>query len=421
VIDTIGLSAKNSYIDSFRTPHTEKLHVVERFTLSADRKSLTAIYRPGPGETRFTVTLRAFSNAVDATTGQNFQIARAYDFFTGVQSSKKDKVTNIRGGSIEMEAAGDEEEDSQVVFSTGTFLEGDDLLPRPTTQIEVGIRKGKTKEGASAQALRRLGFVPEGLNILDNPNSLPREMVRAMDAYRTKAVEAMAAGRATSLNPLSAFYDIFLPLGVRTQLKSPAQITLQYDVAATSGTVDPNALNVWYYNPAENAFLLENTGKEVDLLNHTVSVSVNHLSVFVLSNNAPQVSKATSAFDGGDIEVFNFPNPFNLQTKTVDASQGGGFGTAAFKATIRGTMIRAGVPAGLKGFVKMDIFSVTGERVRTINYGDFQNDVVAGRGNYLFFDWDGRNDRGKDCGSGVYIGMLNVAGRKAFVKMALVK
>jgi hypothetical protein len=43
VVDTIGLSAKNSYIDSFRTPHTEKLHVVERFTLAPDGKSLTAI------------------------------------------------------------------------------------------------------------------------------------------------------------------------------------------------------------------------------------------------------------------------------------------------------------------------------------------------------------------------------------------
>jgi len=43
VIDTIGLSIKNSYIDNFRTPHTEKLHVVERFTLSPDGKTLTAI------------------------------------------------------------------------------------------------------------------------------------------------------------------------------------------------------------------------------------------------------------------------------------------------------------------------------------------------------------------------------------------
>ena len=42
VIDTIGLSAKNSYIDNFRTPHTEKLHVVERLKLAADGKSLEA-------------------------------------------------------------------------------------------------------------------------------------------------------------------------------------------------------------------------------------------------------------------------------------------------------------------------------------------------------------------------------------------
>ena len=43
VVDTIGLSTKNSYIDNFRTPHTEKLHVVERFTISPDRNTLTAI------------------------------------------------------------------------------------------------------------------------------------------------------------------------------------------------------------------------------------------------------------------------------------------------------------------------------------------------------------------------------------------
>ena len=44
VVDTIGLAGgKNRYIDNFRTPHTEKLHVVERFTIAPDGKSLTAI------------------------------------------------------------------------------------------------------------------------------------------------------------------------------------------------------------------------------------------------------------------------------------------------------------------------------------------------------------------------------------------
>jgi hypothetical protein len=45
VVDTIGLSTTLSYIDNFRTPHSEKLHVVERFTLAADGNTLTAIAR----------------------------------------------------------------------------------------------------------------------------------------------------------------------------------------------------------------------------------------------------------------------------------------------------------------------------------------------------------------------------------------
>jgi hypothetical protein len=42
VIDTIGLSTKNSYIDNFRTPHSDKEHVVERYKVSADGKMLEA-------------------------------------------------------------------------------------------------------------------------------------------------------------------------------------------------------------------------------------------------------------------------------------------------------------------------------------------------------------------------------------------
>jgi hypothetical protein len=48
VVDTIGLAGgKKHYIDSFRTPHTEKLHVVERFTVSKDGGALTAIVTGG--------------------------------------------------------------------------------------------------------------------------------------------------------------------------------------------------------------------------------------------------------------------------------------------------------------------------------------------------------------------------------------
>jgi len=45
VVDTIGLQARNSYLDWFRTPHTERLHVVERFKLSADGNTLEAVVK----------------------------------------------------------------------------------------------------------------------------------------------------------------------------------------------------------------------------------------------------------------------------------------------------------------------------------------------------------------------------------------
>jgi hypothetical protein len=45
VVDTIGLQARMSFLDWFRTPHTEKLHVIERFKLAPDGKALDALVK----------------------------------------------------------------------------------------------------------------------------------------------------------------------------------------------------------------------------------------------------------------------------------------------------------------------------------------------------------------------------------------
>jgi hypothetical protein len=45
VVDTIGLSTKMNFLDMFRTPHSEKLHVIERFKLKADGKFLEALVK----------------------------------------------------------------------------------------------------------------------------------------------------------------------------------------------------------------------------------------------------------------------------------------------------------------------------------------------------------------------------------------
>src|SRR5258708_34604562 len=55
-VDTIGLSTKNSYIDNFRTPHTEKLQMVARPTNRTDTLTCTAIPTLRDSDT-FTVRL----------------------------------------------------------------------------------------------------------------------------------------------------------------------------------------------------------------------------------------------------------------------------------------------------------------------------------------------------------------------------
>ena len=51
VIDTIGLQPHNSFLDWFRTPHTEKMHVTERFKLSADGKMLDVLVKVEDSDT----------------------------------------------------------------------------------------------------------------------------------------------------------------------------------------------------------------------------------------------------------------------------------------------------------------------------------------------------------------------------------
>ena len=44
VVDTIGVAGgHNRFIDNFRTPHTDKMHVVERFTIHPDGRGMTGI------------------------------------------------------------------------------------------------------------------------------------------------------------------------------------------------------------------------------------------------------------------------------------------------------------------------------------------------------------------------------------------
>jgi hypothetical protein len=83
VVDTIGLQTKNSYIDNFRTPHTEKLHVVERFTVSPDGKTLTAIVTvEDPDTFNAPLTMMERWTKVDAPMAETVCAENNFDFFS---------------------------------------------------------------------------------------------------------------------------------------------------------------------------------------------------------------------------------------------------------------------------------------------------------------------------------------------------
>src|SRR5581483_10236580 len=142
-------------------------------------------------------------------------------------------------------------------------------------------------------------------------------------------------------------------------------------------------------------------------VNRTISVSVSHFSTFVVLQNSAQVIVVNGdASDSSVLEVMNFPNPFDLQTKTKTLSHGGNTSSL----TTDGTIIRYNIPAADAGAATIDIFNVAGEKVRTIHLG------IPPTGTYQYVAWDGKNDYGNKVASGVYIGEMKAGGAKKFWK-----
>jgi flagellar hook assembly protein FlgD len=114
---------------------------------------------------------------------------------------------------------------------------------------------------------------------------------------------------------------------------------------------------------------------------------------------------------GGDVSVFNFPNPFDLQSKTLTLTHPG----TQSSITTSGTVIRYTVPAAKVGPASIRIYDIAGKKVRTLDLGVPAGDTVE------YVAWDGANDAGRRVASGVYIGVLDVGGAKTFWKLAVIK
>jgi hypothetical protein len=80
VIDTVGLSTK-TFVDAYRTPHSEKLHVVERWRTVNDRQAMEVTftvedpdtyYEPWSGMRRYRRAKQQFAEDICAENNQHF-------------------------------------------------------------------------------------------------------------------------------------------------------------------------------------------------------------------------------------------------------------------------------------------------------------------------------------------------------------
>ncbi|MBI5244339.1 MAG: carboxypeptidase regulatory-like domain-containing protein [Elusimicrobia bacterium] len=353
--------------------------------IKSDRRSLSAaLDASGISAASITVHFSAFSNLLDpdSTDQVNPELAMETTgvVYVGVTAVNENRVTAQQGGRAGVGG----EDPSHVVLPAGA------LQVAASSVVVVGMQSATVSRPGQGRG--------QGARRLLSASAYPQAFYKAL------------AAAPPGIRPLSAFYDIFLPLGLRTQLRKPAELVIKYDTATVS---DPAKLNLYWYNEAAGAYILQQDllgyAPEVDPVNHTIKVRVNHFSTFVLINSQAVVITDTGTFSGGELEAFNYPNPFDLSDKEVDLTQAGR------KEFVRGTMIRVGLPSGMSGAGKILIFNVAGERVRSLEFAA----TVGGRYNYV--EWDGRNDSGKDAASGVYIAEVKVGGEKKFFKMALIK
>ena len=379
-------TSNDSNLPAILTPVTAA-GTLSSLALSQDREHLTAYYQPGVKESSFTFHLKGYSTLVNPASADpvnpQFLSESTVTFFTGIDGLGQTNVANLQGGDVLVHG-----DSGRVTLPPGSFNVAASSSVLITLQVAgEPLNGGLTTSGLGAGAAARLQSLRYG------PQAYPTEILAA------------AAAVPPTVNPLSSFYNIFLPLGVSTALSKPAQLTVAYSTAS-----DPTTLNLYWYNPAANAYVLTQdvTGAPpvIDRANHTITLNVRHFSTYVLFNSAQAV--ITGGVGAGALQAGNFPNPFDLGPKLVTPLHSGA-------VTINGTMLSISVPPNLSGEAVVNIFNVAGTRVRTVNFGSVQG------GTFYYQNWDGTNDSGSAVASGVYIGELKIGSQTVFFKMAIIK
>ena len=222
-------------------------------------------YTPAVSETSFAFTLTAHYGT-DYT-----QVKRNYTIDLTVDGANQGLVNSFTGGKVYL-GGGDA---SGVYFEPGSVEDGDG---NGKTIVAVN----RTEAGASSEGMH----VPSGLSSV----VITPEATDALPSWATA---------------VSAQYDFNIGSDEIANGNS-VRVTLQYDPDAVS---DITKLNVLHYTGG--TWQIEDTNREVDEDNHTISVDVSSLSPFV-------VAEGESVSSGTDTST---------SSALLAASGGGGGGT----------------------------------------------------------------------------------------------
>jgi len=368
--------------------------------VDADRHKASYLYTMGneTGVSALKLAATYKTEEINPQSGQNYIVQGTFTHPFGLQSAQEDVVTNLGG---EFSLPGGSGLNFPSNWSADSNLNGVIVKFQAADSVEGFAGEadllGTKAMGWRGQGLRATGAGAKALAKKLGPAFYPSEMYKAIHALDSLP----------EVNPFSSFYDIFLPASVNHIFTNKPTLTLTYDESVT----DPYALNVYFFNEAQGVYTIENNNRRIDPVNHKISVSIGHASVFTVLASSESIIRG-SAFSG-EVEVFNFPNPFDLKLKPVTLQNPG---TNPASQQIKGTMIKVSLPDNVFGTVEIQIFNLSGDKVRTIS----ANAPVGG--SHYYIEWDGANDHGKEVASGIYIGRLRVAGaNEKFFKMAVVK
>ena len=170
-------------------------------------------------------------------------------------------------------------------------------------------------------------------------------------------------------------------------LKGNIRISIPVLDANADGYVDgtrirKDYLKMFYLDRDEQAWkMVDNSGVSSDNQNY-ITGTVDHLSVFAV------MAYLKVPDEGG--RFINYPNPFEAGEKT-----------------------RIKLYLNLDGLVDINIYTLTGELVKTFNF--------FGKYQYNEIEWDGSNDQGLYVESGVYFCRVNITYENNIIETKTVK